>query len=227
MKDWLVEIFGNPTGTIIFQLLDASQLTIYLSLIAFVGGGVLALFLTTMRVSPVRWMRSLSKGYVWWFQSVPLLMLLFLCGLGVPHLFDVQITPWTAATIALVLFTSAYMSEVWRGAVESVGEGQWEAGYALNLSFIEILRRIIIPQAIKYGLAPTVGFMVQIIKGTSLAYIIGFQDLMLIGKRWANAPVPGSEPFIIYPLMAVMYFCICYPLAIYARRLETKSIQRT
>lgn len=111
--------------------------------------------------------------------------------------------------------------------MESVGKGQWEAGYALNISFLEILRKIIVPQAIKYGLAPTVGFMVQIIKGTSLAYIIGFQDLMLIGKRWANAPVPDSEPFVIYPMLAVMYFCICYPLALYARHLEAKSILRT
>jgi polar amino acid transport system permease protein len=118
------------------------------------------------------------------------------------------------------------MSEVWRGAIESVDKGQWEAGYALNLSFMEILRKLIVPQAFKYGLAPTVGFMVQIIKGTSLAYIIGFQDLMLIGKRWANSPVPGSEPFIIFPLMAVMYFCICYPLALYARRLEARFIKR-
>ena len=227
MKDWFVELFGNPTGTIIFQILDASQLTLYLSLIAFIGGGSLALVLTIMRVAPMRWMRSVSKAYVWWFQSVPLLMLLFLCGLGVPHLFDIQVSPWAAASVALILFTSAYMSEVWRGAVESVGQGQWEAGYALNLSFLETLRKIIFPQAVKYGLAPTVGFMVQIIKGTSLAYIIGFQDLMLIGKRWANAPVPGSEPFIIFPLMAVMYFSICYPLALYARHLEATAIQRT
>ncbi|MGB2281056.1 MAG: amino acid ABC transporter permease, partial [Pseudomonadales bacterium] len=171
-------------------------------------------------------LQACSKAYIWWFQSVPLLMLLFLCGLGMPRLFNIQVSPWAAATIALVLFTSAYMSEVWRGAIESVDKGQWEAGYALNLSFMEILRKLIVPQAFKYGLAPTVGFMVQIIKGTSLAYIIGFQDLMLIGKRWANSPVPGSEPFIIFPLMAVMYFCICYPLALYARRLEARSIKR-
>lgn len=226
MKDWFIEVLGKPNGIIIFQLLDAGQLTIYLSLIAFFGGGAIALLLTLMRVSNSRPLQACSKAYIWWFQSVPLLMLLFLCGLGMPRLFNIQVSPWAAATIALVLFTSAYMSEVWRGAIESVDKGQWEAGFALNLSFMEILRKLIVPQAFKYGLAPTVGFMVQIIKGTSLAYIIGFQDLMLIGKRWANSPVPGSEPFIIFPLMAVMYFCICYPLALYARRLEARSIKR-
>ena len=66
----------------------------------------------------------------------------------------------------------------------------------------------------------------QIIKGTSLAYIIGFHDLMLVGKRWANAPVDGSEPFIIFPIMAVLYFGLCYPLALFARQLEQKALAR-
>ena len=97
---------------------------------------------------------------------------------------------------------------------------------ALNLRYVVMLRRIIIPQAVKFGLAPTIGFLVQIIKGTSLAYIIGFHDLMLIGKRWANAPVDGSEPFVVYPIMAVLYFCLCYPLALFARQLEQKALAR-
>ena len=94
---------------------------------------------------------------------------------------------------------------------------------ALNLNFFQTLRLIIIPQVYKYSIAPTVSFLIQIIKGTSLAYIIGFQDLMLLGKRWANAPVIGSEPFIIFPIMAVLYFCLCYPLAIYAKHLEKNT----
>ena len=143
-----------------------------------------------------------------------------------PHLFQFQISPWTAASVALTIFTSAYLAEVWRGAIGAVETGQWEAGDALNLRYVVMLRRIIIPQAIKFGLAPTIGFLVQIIKGTSLAYIIGFQDLMLVGKRWANAPVDGSEPFIIFPIMAVLYFCLCYPLALFARQLEQKALAR-
>ena len=153
-------------------------------------------------------------------------MLLFLCGLGFPHLFQFQISPWTAASVALTIFTSAYLAEVWRGAIGAVETGQWEAGNALNLGYVVMLRRIVIPQAIKFGLAPTIGFLVQIIKGTSLAYIIGFQDLMLVGKRWANAPVDGSEPFVIFPIMAVLYFCLCYPLALFARQLEQKALAR-
>ena len=124
----------------------------------------------------------------------------------------------------MILFTSAYLSEVWRGSIQAVSNGQWEAANSLNLNFFQTLKLIILPQAIKFSVAPTISFLIQIIKGTSLAYIIGFHDLMLLGKRWANAPVPGSEPFIIFPLMAVMYFCLCYPLAIYAKHIERKTL---
>ena len=226
VKELLIELVGAPLGTIVSQLIFAAQYTVYLSLIAFVGGGIVAVFVTLARIAPYRPVQSVATGYIWLFQSTPLLMLLFLCGLGFPHLFQFQISPWTAASVALTIFTSAYLAEVWRGAIGAVGTGQWEASNALNLRYVVMLRRIIIPQAVKFGLAPTIGFLVQIIKGTSLAYIIGFHDLMLIGKRWANAPVDGSEPFVVYPIMAVLYFCLCYPLALFARQLEQKALAR-
>jgi len=222
MKDFFILLLGKPFGIVLFQLLEATQFTIYLSLIAFVGGGFLGLVVTLVRITPTRQSKASASAYIWLFQSVPLLMLLFLLGLGVPRLFGIDINPWTAASIALTLYTSAYLADVWRGAVESIPQGQWEGGKALGLTFLRIVRLIILPQAFRISLAPTVGFLVQIIKGTSLAYIIGFHDLMAIGKRWANAPVPGTEPFVIFPLMALIYFCLCFPLSVWSRRLERK-----
>ena len=227
MGEFFVEILGKPHGIIFFQLLAACRFTIYLSLIAFLGGGAVACFVTLLRISKIPSLQRFATSFIWIFQSIPLLMLLFLIGLGMPRLLDINVDPWTAATFALVLFTAAYLAEVWRGAIESVARGQWEASFALNIQYSLLLRKVILPQAVKFGIAPTVGFMVQIIKGTSLAYIIGFNDLMLAGERWANAPVLGSEPFVVFPLMAVMYFCICYPLALFARRLEAKSLTRS
>lgn len=222
MKDLFIDIFGKPFGIVIFQLLSATQFTIYLTLIAFIGGGLLAAIITLSRVSPNKWCDRIGVIYVWLFQSTPLLMLLFILGLGIPRLLGIDVNPWVAASIALILYTSAYVSEVWRGAITSVPIGQWEGGKALGIGFFKTLRLIIIPQAFKLSIAPTVGFMVQIIKGTSLAYIIGFHDLMSIGKRWANAPVTGTEPFIIYPLMALIYFSMCFPLSRLSMRLERK-----
>ena len=224
MQELLLNIFDKPLGIIIFQLILATRFTIYLSLIAFIGGGLVALLITFLRIYPSKIFNYISFAYTWLFQSLPLLMLLFIIGLGIPKFIGKDFEPWYAASISLILFTSAYLSEVWRGAIQAIPNGQWEGGTALNLNFFQTLRLIIIPQVYRYSIAPTVSFLIQIIKGTSLAYIIGFQDLMLLGKRWANSPVIGSEPFIIFPIMAVLYFCLCYPLAIYAKYLEKKYI---
>jgi len=222
MKDLFINLFGKPEGIVLFQLLEATQFTIYLSLIAFIGGGLIALNLAFMATIKNPLSNLVSTLYIWLFQSTPLLMLLFLFGLAIPRLFGVDINVWLAASVALVLYASAYIGEVWRGAIYSIPRNQWEAGDALGLRFFPIFFLIIVPQAIRISIAPTVGFMVQIIKGTSLAYIIGFHDLMAIGKRWANAPVNGTEPFIIFPLMALIYFSLCFPLSQISQRLERR-----
>jgi polar amino acid transport system permease protein len=220
MTDLLVALFGKPTGIVIAQLISATQFTIYLSLIAFAGGGALGAVMTVLATVRAKAARRVSAAYVWLFQSVPLLMLLFLLGFGVPRLLDIRIDPWLAAIVALTLYASAYLADVWRGAIEAVPLGQWDGARALGFRFPRILALIVLPQAFRLAIAPTVGFMVQIVKGTSLAYIIGFHDLMTVGKRWANAPVQDTEPFVIYPMMALIYFALCYPLSLYARRLE-------
>ncbi len=220
MNDFFVSLFGKPFGHVIFQLVDATQFTIYLSLIAFFGGGIVGAFITLLRVMPSKITKNFAISYIWLFQSAPLLMLFFILGLGIPRFFEIEVNPWIAAILSLTIFTSAYLADVWRGAIESISIGQWEGAKSLGLKFFSTLRLIILPQSFRISLAPTVGFMVQIIKGSSLAYIIGFQDLMLIGKRWANAPVSGTEPFIIFPIMALIYFFLCFPLTVYSRKLE-------
>ena len=227
MKDAFINAFGLPWGAVAFQLLDGAQFTVYLSLVAFVGGGLIGALVAFARIGTVLWAARLASGYIWLFQSTPLLMLLFLTGLGVPRLFGQDVNPWLAASVSLTLYASAYLAEVWRGALQSVPEGQWEGGKALGLTFTRTLRLVILPQAIRRALAPTVGFLVQIIKGTSLAYIIGFHDLMAIGRRWANAPVDGTEPFVIYPAMALIYFTLCFPLSRLSIRLERRFSQST
>lgn len=222
MKELFIDLLGKPFGIVIFQLLEATQYTIYLSLIAFVGGGLIASAIALARISGKPGWQRFASGYIWLFQSIPLLMLLFLSGLGVPRLLGQDVNPWVSAIVSLTLYSSAYLSEVWRGAIQAIPRGQWEGGFALGMRFLPILRTIILPQAVRLALAPTVGFSVQIIKGTSLAYIIGFHDLMNLGKRWANAPVDGTEPFVIYPLMALIYFSLCFPLSRIALVLERR-----
>ena len=220
MTELLQWMFGEFHGKVIATLISATQYTIYLSLTAFVGGGLIGLLLTGFRVAGTRALQRFASAYVWLFQSIPLLMLLFILGLGVPVFFEIDVSAWVAAACALTLFTSAYLAEVWRGSIEAIPVGQWEGGKSLGLSFWRTLRFVIAPQAVRIATPPTVGFLVQIIKGTSLAYIIDFNDVMRWGKKIANSQLDGAEPFIIFPLVALIYFCLCFPLSMLSRRLE-------
>ena len=153
---------------IVRNLLLAVRWTVGLSLIAFVGGGVVGLLLVILRLGKLPGMAPLVAAYVQLFQGIPLLVQLFLAyyGLG---LFGINTSPWVAAGMGLTLYTSAFLAEIWRGCVASIPRGQWEASASLALSFYEQLRYIILPQAIKIAVPPTVGFLVQVIKGTALA----------------------------------------------------------
>lgn len=226
MTGMLTAIFGDFYGNMLGILINATQYTIYLSLAAFIGGGLIGLLFTVFKIVPVKPVRWFASAYIWLFQSIPLLMLLFILGLGVPVFFQIDIPPWLAAGTALTLFTSAYMSEVWRGALQSIPKGQWEGGQALGMTFSQNLVWIVAPQALKIATPATVGFMIQVIKGTSMAYIIDYNDLMRWGKKIANSQMEGAEPFIVFPIVAVIYFALCFPLSCLSKSLE-KSNNRT
>jgi polar amino acid transport system permease protein len=201
---------------ILSNLLVATQWTIVLSLIAFFCGGIVGLvllFMRTSRIAPLEWF---TKVYIEFFQGTPLLMQLFLFFFGIA-LFGVEVSPWTAATLALTFWTSAFLTEIWRGCVESIPKGQWEASSSLALSYIEQMRYVILPQASRIAVAPTVGFSVQVIKGTALASIIGFVELTKAGTMLNNATF---RPFLVYSLVALIYFCLCFPLSWWAKKIE-------
>ena len=201
---------------IVSNLLWAARWTVLLSLMAFVCGGIVGLFLLFLRTSNVRVLEILTKGYIEFFQGTPLLMQLFLLFFGVA-LFGVEISAWTAASLALTLWTSAFLCEIWRGCVDSIPKGQWEASSSVALNYVEQMRYVILPQALRIAIAPTVGFSVQVIKGTALASIIGFVELTKAGTMLNNATF---RPFLVYGLVGLIYFCLCYPLSWYARKLE-------
>ena len=203
---------------ILKNLIWATQWTIYLSLIAFVGGGIVGLILLFLRTSQIRWLEIPTKLYIEFFQGTPLLMQLFLFFFGVA-LFGLEVSPWMAAGLALTLWTSAFLTEIWRGCVEAIPKGQWEASGSLAMSYIEQMRYVILPQAMRIAIAPTVGFSVQVIKGTALASIIGFVELTKAGTMLNNATF---RPFLVYALVALIYFGLCFPLSWFAKRLEGK-----
>lgn len=203
------------------NLLLALRWTVGLSLIAFIGGGLVGAILLVMRLSHRRWLQILVVIYVNLFQGTPLLMQLFLTYFGLA-LFGIDTTPLLAASLCLTLYASAYLTDIWRGSVESISKQQWEASASLALSFGEQLRYVILPQAVRVAIAPTVGFMVQAVKATALASVIGFVELTRSGQIIANATF---SPFLVYGSVALLYFILCFPLSLWSRYLE-KQVMR-
>src|SRR6185437_4856881 len=203
---------------LIRNLLLAARWTLLLSAIAFAGGGLGGLFLLVLRVSRSASARSAVKLYIMATQGTPLLLQLFLVFFGLPLLgFDVS--AWLAATVALSLYASAYLVEIWRGCVDAVPRGQWDASASLGMHYLTQLRLVILPQALRMAVPPTVGFLVQLVKSTALASIIGYNELTRTGQIMTNATF---RPFAIYALVALIYFAMCYPLTSYARSLERR-----
>jgi polar amino acid transport system permease protein len=201
-----------------FFILEAARWTLALSAIAFVGGAVLGLLIALARTSERRGLRAASTVFIQVFQGTPLLLQLFLIFFGAP-VFGIDINPWIAAGAALILNSAAFLGEIWRGCIEAVPRGQWEAAQALNLRYASRMRDVVLPQAFKIALAPTVGYLVQIIKGTSLAAIIGFTEITRAGQIINNATF---QPLIVFSSVAAIYFVICWPLSIVAARMERR-----
>jgi len=200
-------------------ILQAAQWTVLLSLIAFVGGAIGGLAVALARTSDSPALQRLATGFIQIFQGTPLLMQLFLVFFGAPVLgFDVS--PWVAASVALVLNTSAFLGEIWRGSIQAIPRGQWEAADALGLSYAVRMRKVVLPQAWRIALPPTVGYMVQVIKGTSLAAIIGFTEITRAGQIINNATF---QPLIVFSVVGAIYFALCWPLSFWAGRIERRQ----
>ncbi|ABS67319.1 amino acid ABC transporter permease [Xanthobacter versatilis] len=206
------------TWDIVSNLLLAARWTVLLSLLAFVGGGVVGLVVLYARIARKAWLRRAAGLYIELFQGTPLLMQLFLIFFGLP-LLGLDVSPWAAAFVSLTLWSSAFLAEIWRGCVESIPKGQWEASSSLAMSFVEQLRYVILPQSMRIAVPPTVGFSVQVVKGTALTSIIGFVELSKAATIITNATF---EPFTVYGFAALIYFALCWPLSKSSQILERK-----
>lgn len=204
---------------ILRNLLLAARWTVLLSIVAFVGGGVVGLGILLARVASRRSLRKFAELYIGLFQGTPLLMQLFLVFFGLP-LIGLRIEPWSAAVVGLTLCASAFLAEIWRGGVEAIPRGQWDAAKSVGLHYVTEMRLVILPQAFAITRAPMVGFLVQLVKSTAVTSIIGFEELMRASNAINNATF---EPFTVYGLVALIYFAMCFPLTRYARHLQLRS----
>ena len=207
----------------VLLIAEAIRWTLALSAIAFAGGAIGGLLIALARTSDARWLRTLATLFIRLFQGTPLLMQLFLVFFGM-NIFGLPINPWLAASLALTLHASAFLGEIWRGCIEAVPSGQREAATALGLNYYHRMTSVVLPQAARIAVAPTVGFLVQLIKGTSLASIIGFTELTRTGQIVNNATFSTFE---VFGTVAAFYFILCWPLSLMARRMESRFSRAT
>jgi polar amino acid transport system permease protein len=199
-------------------LLQGLKWTAALSAIGFVGGAIAGLAVALARTCGHRLIERITAGYVGLFQGTPLLMQLFVVYYGFA-LAGLNLEAWQAVTAGFTLNASAFLGDIWRGSIEAVPRGQTEAARALSLGYISRMKDIILPQAIRISLPATVGFVVQLIKGTSLASIVGFTELARAGNIVSNQIF---KPLLVFGIVGAMYFAMCWPLSILGSWLERR-----
>ncbi|TKT69607.1 amino acid ABC transporter permease [Aquamicrobium sp. LC103] len=198
-------------------LTTALQYTVLLVVLALAFGSPLALFLALLRTTQSTILRLFTAFVLQLVQGIPLLALLMFFYFGLPVFLGVQIPPLVAVTVAFTIYTAVFLGEIWRGGIEAVKQTQWEAAASLGISRWQQFRYVIAPQAMKIALPATVGFLVQLIKGTSLAAVVGFVELTRAGQL---ASAATFQPLLIYSVVAAIYFAICFPLTLWSRKLE-------
>jgi polar amino acid transport system permease protein len=200
-------------------LLQSAGWTLVLTIVASVLGGVLALAISIARVSLNAVAREASRVYMAVIQGIPVLMVLFLSYYGLAQA-GFELPPIVAASMALSIYASAYLGDIWRGAIQSVHQQQWEASGSLALTRLQQYRYVILPQSVRIALPPTVGFLVQLVKNTSIVSIVSVIELTRAGQLVNNLTF---EPFKVFVTVAAIYLAICYPMSRVSRYLEDKT----
>jgi polar amino acid transport system permease protein len=201
-----------------YLLLVSTGWTVYISFLGFFFGGLLGFVIAVMRTANNIVPRTIAWAYIQLMQAVPLLILLLLFYYGLSAV-GFRVGRVESAGVALALFTAAFLGEIWRGSIQSVPKAQWQAAEALGLGATARMLYVILPQALRISLPPTVGFLVQLIKGTSLVSVLGIVELTRAGQMINNATF---KPFLVFGLVGALYFCICFPLSKFSRYLERK-----
>ena len=213
MPEFLVAFSGKD----ILFLLQGALVTVALCTLAAASGLVVAVAVGLMRTARrFRFLRWPAAVYVEIFRGTPLLMQFFIAYFGLAIL-GLKVPAFIAVSIPLMLYTGAYMGEIVRAGVEAIPRGQWEAGWSLGMSYRQLLRWVVAPTAVRIMLPPSVGFLVQLVKGTSLAYVVGYVELTRAGYIIAQSTY---ATMLVFTLVGAIYFGLCYPLSLASQRLE-------
>jgi His/Glu/Gln/Arg/opine family amino acid ABC transporter permease subunit len=206
-------------------LLKGLAITLELSLGSLVFGSLGGIVLGAMRSSGWRVLKAIALVYIETVRSIPFVILLFFMFFAVPLALGMDIPPYPAAIAALSVHCSAYMGEVVRSGIEAIPKGQWEAAASLGLPYYRIMRLIVLPQALRVMIPPTIGVYVSTIKESSLASVIGFVELLGQGMAIREAHSLHNTADVLV-VVAFGYFAICFSLSQIGRYLEHRTTPR-
>ncbi len=199
-------------------LLQAALVTIGMCSVAFAGGLIVALIIGLLRTTRLHALRWIGGAYVEIFRGTPLLMQIFIAYFGLSIL-GINLPPFVAVSVPLILYTGAYMGEIVRAGIEAVPRGQWEAGRSLGMRYRQVMRYVVAPVAVRVMIPPSVGFLVQLVKGTSLAYVVGYVELTRAGYIVSQSTY---ATMLVFTMVGAIYFGINYPLSLASQRLEVR-----
>lgn len=209
----------------LYRLLEGLGLTLFVALVSIglsiVFGSLVGLCMLTHSMI----VRAVCRLYLEFVRIVPILTLLYVFYFGLPQAMDINISNILVGILVFSLWGSAEMADLVRGAFSSISTHQRESALSLGLGWIQTQVFVILPQATARLLPGSINLFTRIIKTTSLLLFIGVGDVFFVARQIieANHTVP-SAPFVIYGLLLVLYFVLCYPLSYIAKRLESKPI---
>lgn len=201
-------------------LFQGLLMTLFLSVASMVGSTIVGLIAATLRTSRLPVGSQIARIYVEIFRGSPLLITLLIVYYGVAYA-GYAMNVLVAAILGISVYHGAYIAEIIRGGIEAVPHGQWEASRILGLSNAQTFTSVILPQTRKLVLPPLVGQYIALIKDTSLAFIIGLAELTRQGQSIIDRV---GQPVLIYFLVAVIYFIICYPLSLWVQSLDRRRL---
>jgi polar amino acid transport system permease protein len=200
-------------------LLRAAGITLWISWLGLLLGGLLGAAVGLARTSRWRVLRILALLYTELFRSIPVLILMFFCYFGLPLLVGLDLSPFAAATAALMFAASSLMAEVVRAGIDSVARGQWEAAFASGMRYRQVMRHIVGPQAVRVMLPPSVGVYIATLKESSLASIIGYVELTKTALLIRETTGQSLE---VLATITLLYFVINYGISLVGGALERK-----
>jgi polar amino acid transport system permease protein len=201
---------------------SAAGVTLLYSFATVVGGIVIGVICGLGLLSRRRWLTLPLEGYVEVLRCTPLLVQIVWFYYALPILLNFSLPAWLAAGLGLTLYMGAFCAEIFRAGVISIGRGQWQAGRALGMTHIQLMRRIVLPQAVRRMVPPLVNQSITQLKNTALLYVVAVPDLMYTGSI---VTAETFRPLEVYTSVAAMYFMMLYPMTLFAKRLEVRVDQ--